>query len=391
MIGIRWLATPWAFLQVLAYRTAPYPHGVRALALGVAAALPAGNAVLWLALRRARAPGRVRAVAMSGISFDVALASAFVWLFTFDQVSALWAILFILPLEGAVLFQLTGALSAWLVTALLYAGREMWGSRRYGYALQWESVSFRMGIGLLIALAAGLMARQLVEQREELAAAVEDLRRVDRLRTGLVATLAHDVRNPLAAIRASVQTLRANPDRHADRSRLLDIADRQAGRLERLAHQLLDVTQLEQGRIELRLQPIAVAPVVRHALSLTDGEQRVRVDIPHGLLVRGDPDRLEQIIVNLVANQLRYGEPPFTIAARRDGTVAVISVTDEGRGIASDKQRDLFEPFAVRSEGGSVGLGLSIVRALAEAQGGTIRYEANAPRGACFEIRLPLG
>ncbi len=391
MILLRWAATPWMFVQVLTYRTAPYPPGVRSTALVFATLLPAANIALWTSLRLARTQREETAVAIAGLAVDTAVAMGFVWLFAFDQMSALWAIVFILPIEGAILFQLFGAMTVWGTSTILYTAREIWGSNRFAYKLQWESVSFRMGIGFLISLAVGLMAQALIRQREELAIALRDLRRVDRLRAGLIATLAHDVRTPLTAIRASVQTLIAHPERAESTPQLLSVADRQARRLERLAHQLLDLTRLEQGQLELDIRDLKLLPVLRRALTYADGTARIDVTVGGELSVRADPDRLEQIVVNLATNQVRYGEPPFVIEAhRRNGEVA-LAFRDHGRGIPPDKRAALFEPFGARSDAGSVGLGLAIVRALVDAHGGRVSYREDDGGGACFEVVLPAG
>jgi diguanylate cyclase (GGDEF)-like protein len=160
MVFVRWLAIPWVFLQLFAYR-GPWPAGLREIGIAVALVLTIGNTALWLIGRRVRKPKGARALALAGLSLDVLITSAFVWLFAFDEVSALWAVLFVLPLEGAIRFQLRGALATWAAVTVLYVGREIWGSGRYGYPLEWESITFRMGIGLFIALVAGLMARDL--------------------------------------------------------------------------------------------------------------------------------------------------------------------------------------------------------------------------------------
>ena len=208
MILVRGIAALFAAYQVLVYDTQPYPSvAYRNAGLALAAFLAAGDLGIWLLHGRLRTLPQARAMALAGVALDVAVASGFVWLYAFDQLSALWVVLFILPLEGAILFQLSGALGAWLVTTLIYIGREVWGSERFDYELQWSSVSFRMGVGLLITLVAGLMARDLTQQRTQLRKALTQVRRVDRLRARLVSTLAHDVRTPLTSIRGAIKTV----------------------------------------------------------------------------------------------------------------------------------------------------------------------------------------
>jgi signal transduction histidine kinase len=398
MVMVRWAGAAFAVVQVLAYRELPYPPGVKAAALGLAGLLAVANVAIWVASRRMETVRGARALAMVGLTVDILAASGFVWLYAFDPGSALWAVLLILPLEGAIRFGLAGALASWAAVTVLYAGREVFRVRVYpetttgpgGFGFQPESVSFRMGIGLLIAMVAGLMARNLIRQRTQVSEALAELSRIDTLRSRLVATLAHDVRGPLTTIRGTFKTLARHHDKldRETQDELLRTADRQAARMERLAANLLDLARLEEGRLELAMQDVSLAEAVKRGLMFADQDHRFDVNIDPALTVRADPARLEQVIVNLTANALRYGEPPFTIEARSvDGRVEV-AFRDQGPGVAPADRQALFEPFRTERDRGSVGLGLAIVRALAEAQGGRVTYEPNAPRGACFRLTL---
>jgi signal transduction histidine kinase len=394
MILVRWAAAVFAAAQVLAYRTEPYPPGIEAAALGLAGLLALANVGIWLASRRVTDLRGARRLSVIAMAADILLASAFVWLYAFDPVSALWAILFILPLEGAIRFGFTGALVSWVSVAVLYIGREIYADAVYGDPFEAESVSFRMGIGLLIALVAGLMARNLTRQRAQLSDAIWELRKTDALRSRMVATLAHDVRNPLTTIRGTFKTLA----RHTDRldpetlAELVATADRQAGRMESLAADLLDLARMESGRLELSIQDVPLGEAVASGLSFVDEAGGFRVDVSDDLVVRADPQRLEQIIVNLAHNAVRYGEGPYEVRGYRgeDGAVE-LAFTDQGPGVPPDEIELLFEPFRTETDRGSVGLGLAIVKALAEAQGGSVAYEANEPRGACFRVLLASG
>ena len=393
MIAVRWVAAVFAAAQVLAYRTLPYPPGVEAAGLGLAGALALANVGIWIAHVRTRTMRGAFALSMTALSIDVALSSAFVWLYAFDPISALWAILFILPLEGAIRFGINGAMAAWASSAILYTAREIWAVERYGRPLEPESITFRMGIGLLIALVAGLMARNLTRQRTQLSGTLVELSRTDALRSRLVATLAHDVRNPLTTIRGTLKTLARHSSRLDDQTReeLIETADRQAERLERLARDLLDLARMERGRLELHPSGVALAEAIERGLSYADTDRRFEAAVDDGLVVHADPDRLEQVIVNLVANALRYGEAPYRIEAELRGRSVHLTVRDHGPGVPAEDQPELFEPFRTEPDKGSVGLGLAIVKALVDAMGGSVSYEANRPRGACFRLVLPTG
>ena len=398
MVAVRWVAAVFALVQILAYDDAPYPEQVPVFALGLAAVglLAVGNTAVWIGSRRVSVArvARVPRLALAGLALDIVVAEAIVWLWAFDPGSALWAVLYVLPLEGAIKFQLPGALGTWVVVTALYIGRELWGSATYpDFNLQWNSITFRMGIGLLIALVGGLMARNLTRQRALVEDALARLRRIDRLRAGLVSTLAHDVRNPIAAIRGTLRVLlspRAGRLPRKTRLELLGSADDQAARLERLAVDLLDLARLERGRLELTFQELRLAPLVRQALGYLQEGERVEVEVGDEVVVRADAGRLEQIVVNLATNALRYGRPPFELeVAARDAQI-VIEMRDRGDGIPPDQQLTLFDPFRAERHTGSVGFGLAIVKALSEAHGGSASYRDLEGGGACFEVRLPI-
>lgn len=386
---VRAVAVPFSLIQVLAYGDRPYPDGVKGLALGLVAVLAIGSAVLWFTHRRSTTLRAARALALAGLAFDVFIVSGFVAVYTFDPSSALWAVLFVLPLEGAIRFQLRGALAAWFLATILYTTREVWGSDHYGYPFQWNSITFRMGVGLLIALVAGLMARDLGRERRRLRAAVEELRLVDGMRSALVSTLAHDVRSPLTAIRGNLELVLARGDQLPPEKakELLSAADRQARRIERLANGLLDLARLEQGHLALELKPTDLRSAVEQALEFV-GSTPVEVAVPDGLVVAVDRSRFEQIVVNLIGNAQKHGAPPISITARSEGDHAVIEFADQGRGISGDQLERLFQPFSTTAAG-SIGLGLSIVRAMVNAHGGDIDYERNEPHGARFRVRIP--
>ncbi|GIU99285.1 MAG: hypothetical protein KatS3mg014_0901 [Actinomycetota bacterium] len=257
-----------------------------------------------------------------------------------------------------------------------------------------EVVAHLGGLALCVAVATDLVGRQAEELRAARARAerhAAEVERVDRLRSRLISTLAHDVRAPLASVQGSARTLlrlrgRLEPAEEED---LLHGIDRQATRLVRLATGLLDLARLEEGRLELDLREVELRTAVLEALSSADPEGRIGVDVEPGLRVLADPERLDQILVNLASNCLRHGAPPYRVSAAREDGWAVVSFTDAGPGVPPERRVDLFEPFRRGDGNGSVGLGLWIVRMLAEAHGGSVSYEPDRPRGARFVVRLP--
>ena len=392
MILVRWCAVPWVLLQILGYEI-PYPPGYKRLAFVFLTALVIGNAVLHILRRGPRGVELSRPIAVAGLALDVVVLSAFVWLYAFDYQTQIWAVLFIAPLEGAILFQLPGAVGVWGVIAVGYAARDVWAADRYGNPLLWNSITFRMGVGGIIALVAGLMARDLLRQRTKLADALDEVRRVDRMRSGLVSMLGHDVRSPLTVIRGVVTTLLTRGDRVAseDRQKLLESADRQARRLEALATDLLDLARLDEGRLELDVESVDLAQLVSEALTYVEGGEDIETGIEEGLMVRADPRRLEQVVINLATNALRHGELPVSITGRREGGRVTLQITDRGEGVPEQEIVHLFEPFNAARKSGSIGYGLAIVKALVEAQEGQVLYSSGPQGGARFSVILPSG
>jgi signal transduction histidine kinase len=391
MVLVRWVAVPWVLLQILAYEI-PYPPGYKMTAFAFLGVLVLGNTALMVAHRGPAGPARAQGIGLLGLALDVAVLSAFVWLFAFDYQTQIWAVLFIAPLEGAILFQLRGAMWVWAVISLSYALRDVWGASRFDNPLIWNAITFRMGIGGIIALVAGLMARDLVKQRAQVAAALAKLQQVDRMRSGLISMLGHDVRSPLTVIRGVVGTLLRKYETVAaeDRQMLLESADRQARRLEALANDLLDLARVHSGRLELQAGPVQLAEAVRESLSYVDGADDIQVHCDDDLVVLADPRRLEQVIINLASNALHHGAPPVAISAAIADGHAVIDVTDHGPGVPVKELAGLFEPFNAERKTGSIGYGLAIVKALVEAQDGSVAYMSNGDGGAKFRVTLPL-
>jgi signal transduction histidine kinase len=132
-----------------------------------------------------------------------------------------------------------------------------------------------------------------------------------------------------------------------------------------------------------------VSEAVDHALSYAARDRTFEVRIGPEVHVLADPGRFEQIVVNLVANSLEHGEPPFVIEARRENATVTMEFRDAGPGIAPEEVESLFEPFRSEPAGESIGFGLAIVKALAEAHGGVVSYIPIDPQGSCFRLTLP--
>ncbi|GAA2385697.1 HAMP domain-containing sensor histidine kinase [Dactylosporangium salmoneum] len=213
----------------------------------------------------------------------------------------------------------------------------------------------------------------------------------ERWRAALMVTLAHDVRAPLTSVQMALEMLDDDPQPEpSDRHRLAASALRQTARITRLAGGLLDAGRIEHGTLRLDRRPVPLRAAAEAAAALTPAAALTFIAVPADLVVDADPDRLEQILVNLIGNAARHGAAPFVVAASADGAAVDLSVRDHGTGVPDDKRAALFERYAPGAGGtpGSVGLGLWIVRELARAHGGDARYEPAEP-GARFVVRLP--
>ena len=260
---------------------------------------------------------------------------------------------------------------------------------------------------LLSAIQAALRSRgkqyQIRDQLAALQAAERALRESDRRKDEFLAMLAHELRNPLAPIRTAADVLPrliANGD--ARTGATVGIVSRQVQQLTRLVDDLLDVSRITQGRIEIQRNPVELSAVVRQALESVDPQIKekqhaVRTILVPDLYVEGDSARLVQCVSNILTNAVKYtdtgGRIDVTLAL--EGARAVVTIADNGVGIAAELLPRVFELFVQsdrsldRSQGG-LGIGLSVVRRLIEMQGGTVSgSSAGLGQGSTFRITLP--
>ncbi len=213
------------------------------------------------------------------------------------------------------------------------------------------------------------------------AAQAEALAEGTRIRTALLAAVSHDLRTPLASIKAAVTSLRQDDVTWSaeDEAALLATVEEAADRLDALVGNLLDMSRLHTGSLQPFLRPTAVDEIVPVALRGLDGGDRVQLAIPDTLpLVATDPGLLERALANLIANALRYspaGQPPTVAASSCDPSSVLVSVVDHGPGVPAGARERIFEPFqrlGDRSGAADVGLGLAVARGFVEAIGGSI-------------------
>ncbi len=313
---------------------------------------------------------------------------------------------------AAVLDHLTGTVGGW--AELLEHVRGEWvriaASGKAPEASASARVSARQGLVLVVAgqprpassrlldgfaaQAAAALDRQRLRTQ---AAQAEALAEGNRMRTALLAAVSHDLRTPLASIKASVSTLRQEDVTWTadDQSALLATIEQSADRLDALIGNLLDMGRLSTASLRPFLVPAAVDEVAPLALRGLDQAARVQLLAPDALpLVLTDPGLLERVLANLFANALAYSPPdrPPAMRAHQVRDTVVLEVTDHGRGVPDDWKQRIFEPFqrVGPSQGTGVGLGLAVAKGLVEALGASIEAADTPGGGLTMRVTLPV-
>lgn len=243
--------------------------------------------------------------------------------------------------------------------------------------------------------------RQLRTANEVLAAREQELAQSNRRKDEFLGMLAHELRNPLAPLRTAVDLLLAKPGDEQRATRCLAVMQRQIGNLARLLDDLLDVSRISRGKVELRKTRIEVGTAIERAVESRHRmmqEHELSLETPpEAAWIMGDPVRLEQILDNLLTNAVKYTRPGgrIWIAARPLEGDIEIRVRDTGIGMRPEETQRVFELFEqgprelARSEGG-LGVGLTVVKNLVELHGGSIRARSEGPgHGSEFIVRMP--
>jgi two-component system, OmpR family, phosphate regulon sensor histidine kinase PhoR len=235
---------------------------------------------------------------------------------------------------------------------------------------------------------------------------VTQLRRLENVRKDFVANVSHELKTPITSIKGFIETLSDGAIHDpADAKRFLDIVARQTQRLNAIIDDLLTLSRIEQqaDRAEMELHSGALRPVIQAAVQLCEGkaaekEVSLQVGCPEDLTARMNAALLEQAVVNLIDNAIKYSNPKseITITAARTNGMVAIRVVDSGCGIEPEYLPRLFERFyrvdkaRSRKQGGT-GLGLAIVKHIAQAHGGQVTVESTPGRGSTFSIHLTAG
>lgn len=281
----------------------------------------------------------------------------------------------------------------------LREGRILWLSNRNGsqIPITYTATPIRDssgGVSGVVVIVRNETARQQAE---------DELRNINQRKDDFLATLAHELRNPLAPIRTGLQLLKLSGVDQSTASEVQEILERQTQHMVRLVDDLLDVSRISRGKLQLRKSSINVARVVGSAVEtmrplIDQARHRLILRIPEGLdQIEADPDRLTQITCNLLHNAIKFTPPGglIEINVEQNEQELELAVTDNGCGIAPEHLQSIFEMFnqgAIEKEKGQsgLGIGLALSRQLAELHGGTIDAHSQGSRlGSTFRLRLP--
>ncbi|WP_375770022.1 CHASE domain-containing protein [Archangium gephyra] len=278
--------------------------------------------------------------------------------------------------------------------------------------LPFSGLGVLVSLGFFLMMLAQVRARGEAEQSAdglrvalaERARVEEQLREADRRKDDFLAMLAHELRNPLAPVLTAVQLMDRKQQLGQGTEREREVVERQVHHMRRLVDDLLDVSRVTRGKIQLRKHPVdlvlLVGRAVESARPFADSrEHTLRVELPRGpVWTEADPVRVVQVLTNLLHNAAKYSESGgrITLTLAREGGEAVVRVADTGMGIPAEALPHLFEPFMQvartleRAQGG-LGLGLTLVKQLVEMHGGRVEaWSEGVGRGSVFTVRLPL-
>jgi signal transduction histidine kinase len=378
------------------------PHwpdsATRARVWGLLACLALGALAFWLALARTGTAKGQRRLGLAAFAFDCLVVGGLVWSFAYERPYVTWAVLLLLPLEGALRYRMRGSLATAAVIAVFFAWQTAHRSDLMGGPFDLQTYIFVVGLGAMVAGIAGVMAESWRAQSVALRRQSLKLAEADRLKDRFLAITSHEIRGPLTAIITGVETIRRRRDRLGpdQTAALLDMVAGQSQHLARLVDDLMVTSQLQAHALALQAQPTDLSGVVNAALEAAGPKRR-----SHRLETSVEPlecdidgARVSQIIRNLVENAYKYTPERTRVAVTVEAASGgmLLTVTDEGPGLPSDNRQDLFEAFSRIEETSAgqdgVGLGLYVVSHLVSAMGGRIDLHSSSD-GTTFAIFVP--
>jgi signal transduction histidine kinase len=258
------------------------------------------------------------------------------------------------------------------------------------------ATAFNRLMHTLVLVVAEAYQAQLIRERDEVRRGLEE---TDRLKMELVSMISHDLQTPITTIQGCADSmLRVDGIEPGQRRRFLEMIVHNAERLARLIAQILEVSRIEAGALDLEIEELQLAPIMRGIVDGILPGTPIALDIEQSLPdVRGDRVAVERVLLNLVDNAVRYSPPsePVAVNARSVEGAVEVTVCDVGSGVPESRREGLFSKFyqvdpSFSGRRGGSGLGLAIVRGLAEAMGGSAGYRPNEGIGSTFWVRFPV-
>ena len=367
-------------------------------AWGVLVALALVSVAIWGASGRVGTVRDHKKIGTWGFVLDGLAIMAMVWIFAFETNYVIWALLLVIPLEGALRYRAAGAVGAAAAIAIFFLLQTLHRSTVLGEPFESATYVFVVALTVLIAGVVGSMAEQWHAQSVAYEQQSLKLAEVDKLKDRFLAITSHEIRGPLTAIIGGVDTVKKRHDRLTpeQRDKMLEMVSRQGHQLARMVDDLLITSQLQAGQLALQIAPADLETTVSQAIEAAASKRR-----NHNLEVFVEPlncdidsGRVEQVVRNLVENAYKYTPEQTRIAVTAKTTSGgiTISVEDEGPGIPADKRDQLFDAFSRISETSAgqegVGLGLYVVSQLVNGMEGHIDLTSST-RGTTFTISIP--
>lgn len=394
---VRWFGFVFGALAVSIEHGYP-DRATHRTALLVLGGLALGNLVITSIVDRAHTHAQQTHLGLGAFLFDAAIIMSLVWVFAFEHPYVTWALLFLLPMEGALRLRVRGALAAVAAVAAFFVLQTLHRSDLLHQPFDLSTYVFVVGLATLVAGVTGTMADNWFAQAGASRRQSLKLAEMDKLKDRFLAITSHEIRGPLTAIIAGVDTVRRRGDRLNDdqRDRLLEMVSRQGHHLAKLVDDLLVTSQLQAGKLALQAEWAELPSSINQALDAATarkGAHELEVYI-EALRCNIDASRLGQVVRNLVENAYKYTPDRTRVAVTARGVAGgiTIEVADDGPGIPEAKRALIFEAFSRIEETSAgqdgVGLGLYVVSQLVAAMAGSIDLASSA-RGTTFSIHVP--
>ena len=295
------------------------------------------------------------------------------------------------------------AIAADLPATLLAAAREDGRVENSGWRVRKDGTRFWGQVTITALYDEGKVLRGFAKITRDLTLNrnIDQLRKAGRKKDTFLATLAHELRNPLAPVLTGLEVILKSPEDHGRITRVAAMLRRQVDQMSRLIEDLVDISRITSGKVVLRKDMVFLAEVMGRSIEaakpgMEQKRQRLTYRLPPGeIRIFADLHRLSQAVTNLLSNAVRYTPPEGNIAlsCSVDGQMLIVAVADDGIGIAPEDQEEIFDLFeqGANGETDGLGIGLTLVRTIARLHGGTVLVDSRGEgQGSTFTLRLPV-